>query len=69
MPIEEKVVSFCNDMIKAVNTEGLSNKVNSAHSMIVVLYAYLKHLGLSDDEMSSYYNRFVKNDGSLNEDC
>lgn len=60
MPIQELLIQQMSELIEEINKKGLQKKITIAQTIIALLYGYLKELGLSDDEMSEYYNKFRK---------
>lgn len=57
MPMEEMIVALMDSFIGEVAKEGIVTKIKLAETLIPLLYAYLRELGVSDEEINSFYDK------------
>ena len=55
MPIQELLIQQMSELIVEINKDGLKKKIDLSQRIILLLYGYLKQLGLSDEEISDYH--------------
>lgn len=55
MPTQEAIIALMDQFIQESDKKGIYKKIKIARSLIPLLYAYLKELGLSGDDIMELY--------------
>ena len=58
MELEEILIFQMNKLIDEMLHGGVVTKIEDSQKLIALLYVYLRKLGVSNDEMSKYYEHF-----------
>lgn len=56
MPIQEAIIFKMGEFIDECANEGIVKKIKVSQELIALLYAYLREMGVSDNEIIEYYH-------------
>ncbi len=58
MEFEEALVFQMNELMSSFRDGGVVTKIEKSQKLIALLYVYLRKLGVSNEEMTKYYEHF-----------